>query len=115
MARAVGGSLGYVSDIEKHEREFDEYAHPVKIKKESKLYDIIQKEEIMVNSRHRKTVNACPGLDIVAVCDDGYPDGIEAKDKTFYLGVKFHPENLYRHDENMRKLFSALIEVAKNK
>ena len=44
----------------------------------------------------------------VAFCEDGYPDVIESKDKDFYIGVRFHPEDLYHKDYNINKIFQAL-------
>ena len=54
-------------------------------------------------------------LDKVAFCEDGYPDVIEAKNKKFYMGVRFHPESLYKSDKNMRNIFIKFIESCKEK
>ena len=68
----------------------------------------------MVNSRHNKDIDKCPKLKKVAFCEDGYADVIESKDKLFYIGTRFHPESLYKIDENMNKIFKNFIEVCKN-
>ena len=68
----------------------------------------------MVNSRHKNTVDDPSILDEVALCDDGYADVVEAKDKDFYIGVRFHPESLYKIDENMNKIFKSFIEIIRN-
>ena len=55
----------------------------------------------------------CPLLDKVAFCEDGYPDVIESKDKKFYIGVRFHPESLYKKDKNMNTIFKEFINACK--
>ena len=89
---------------------FDEYVHSIKIDKESKFYKIVKKEEIMVNSRHKNSIEECPWLHKVAFCEDGYADVIEDTNKDFYIGVRFHPESLYKKDENMNNIFKAFLE-----
>lgn len=67
----------------------------------------------MVNSLHTNTIEECPQLDKVAFCEDGYADVIESKDKDFYIGVRFHPEDLYKKDEKINQIFTSLIDVCK--
>ena len=67
----------------------------------------------MVNSRHKNTIDTYPMLDAVAFCDDGYIDAVESNEKRFYIAVRFHPESLYRIDENMNKIFKNFIDVCK--
>ena len=91
----------------------EEYVHSIKINKDSRFYSIIKKEEIMVNSRHKNSIKECPGLNKVAFCEDGYPDVIEDPTKSFYIGVRFHPESLYKKDENMNNIFKIFLEECK--
>lgn len=93
----------------------DEYVHNIKIDENSKFYNFINKREITVNSRHNNAVESCPLLDKVAFCEDGYADVVESKDKDFYIGVRFHPESLYKIDENMNNIFKEFINVCKNR
>ena len=51
----------------------------------------------------------------MAFCDDGYPDIVESKIKDFYIGVRFHPESLYKEDENMNNIFKYFINICDNK
>ncbi len=46
-------------------------------------------------------------------CEDGYADVVESKDKNFYVGVRFHPESLYKFDDNMNNIFKKFIEACK--
>ena len=70
---------------------------------------------MQVNSRHKRAIKDCPKLDKVAFCEDGYPDVIESKNKTFYIGVRFHPESLYQIDEKHNMIFKEFIKVCKKK
>lgn len=105
-----GGTTKEIPNPEKHMKMNEKYVHSVKIDKNSKIYTILQKEEIMVNSRHKRTVDTCPCLEKVGFCEDGYADIVEAKEKTFCIGVRFHPESLYKEDANMNQIFKSFIE-----
>ena len=113
IVRALGGTTYNISNPEKHNQSMKEYVHNIKIDPSSKFYNIVKLEEIRVNSRHKKAINKSPFLDQVAFCEDGYPDVIESKDKKFYLGVRFHPESLYKTDENMNNIFKYFINECK--
>ena len=113
IARALGGTTFKISNPDKHDRTFDEYVHSIKINDNSKFYNIVKVKEMMVNSRHKRSIKDCPLLDKVAFCEDGYPDVIESKDKKFYIGVRFHPESLYKKDKNMNTIFKELINACK--
>ena len=115
IARGLGGMTFKISNPEKHDKSFEEYVHSIKINKESKFYEIVKKEEIMVNSRHKNSIKDCPKLNKVAFCEDGYPDVIEEPNKSFYIGVRFHPESLYKKDENMNNIFKAFLGACKEK
>ena len=67
----------------------------------------------MVNSIHENSIKDCPKLNKVAFCEDEYPDVIEATNKDFYIGIRFHPECLYKKDENMNNIFKAFLEECK--
>ena len=113
IVRGLGGTTYKISNPEKHNQPRKEYVHSVHIDTSSKFYNIVKVAEIMVNSRHKRTVGNCLLLDKVGFCEDGYADIVESKDKTFYIGVRFHPESLYKVDENMNYIFKKFIESCK--
>ncbi len=108
LVRAIGGTVGPINK-DNHQSD-DEYVHPIKIKKESKLYQLLGKEEIMVNSRHRQQTLSSP-LQVSALSLDNVVEAEEDNTKRFYLGVQFHPESLYKKDENMRKIFTGFLDA----
>lgn len=101
---------GIREKIESNNHSSDkEYVHDVTIKKDSKLYDILGKEKISVNSRHGKCIPHT-NLDCVAYSDDGIIEAIEDKTKKFFIGVQWHPETLI-NDEYSNLLFDKFIDV----
>lgn len=88
--------------------------HKVKVEKDSLLYDIVHKENIEVNSFHHQSVKE-PGehVSIAATAPDGIIEGIYVKEHPFFLGVQWHPEDMYDTDEDSRKLFEAFIQACR--
>ncbi len=111
MVRALGGTTYEISNPEKHNQITEQYVHNIYINPSSKFYDIVKCKTLMVNSRHTKTVDRTPLLEKVAICDDGYADVVESRNKKFYMAVRFHPESLYKIDENMNNIFKYFIKV----
>lgn len=71
------------------------------IMKDTKLYNILKKDNIMVNSLHRHCITEV-GKDfrISAKSSDNVIEGIEyIKDDRYIMGIQFHPEVLDIYDE----------------
>ena len=103
MATSINGTLGLLNNLE--HKNTKEYVHYIDINTSSLLYKIIGKDKIMVNSRHKDyLINT--GLSIGATCD-GIIEEVEDKNKKFFVGVQWHPEDL--DDENSDKLFDYFI------
>ncbi len=88
----------------------EEYIHKLKILKDTILYDVLGKEEIMVNSKHNYHISDSGIHRVSAYSEDGIIEAIEADGKEFQLGLQWHPELL--DDENTNKIFNALVEEA---
>lgn len=98
--------------IHKQGKPYDKGTHEVYIKKHSKLYNKLQKDKICVNTLHHQCVKDL-GKDVipVAVAPDDIVEAIEIAGCKFALGVQWHPEFLYKNDENSRKIFELFIEA----
>lgn len=107
---ANGGSLKKTTNP--HFFPTTKQAHPLNIEKDSKLFQIIKKEKIMVNSVHGNTPDNITGLDIAARAHDGIVEAVERKDKRFYLGVAFHPEMLVDDNEDMNLIFTEFVKAS---
>lgn len=86
------------------------YVHYVKIDKNSKLYNIIKKDYIFVNSKHKDRVSQT-NLDDIGYCVN-IMEALEDKEKDFFIGVQWHPEAL--DDEISDRIFKAFICACKN-
>lgn len=65
----------------------------------------------LVNSRHHQAVRKVgQGLRVTATAPDGVIEGLESIDNDLLLGVQWHPENLWQHDENQFKIFKDLVD-----
>lgn len=86
--------------------------HKVRISPDSFLYEIVGKEEFMVNSKHKCHILKTNKFDIVGYSEDGLIEAIERKDKRFAVGVQWHPEMIIEESEEALKIFDKLIEVS---
>lgn len=85
--------------------------HNVIISKDSKLYKILGTDKIKVNSFHRYHVEINNNYKVVGMSEDGLIEAIELKDKTFNVGIQWHPEISYDFDDNSRKLIDYFIKI----
>ena len=99
----------------KHNQVHLPYAptHNIEIIQNTKLYDILKEDSIVVNSFHHMAVKeVAPGYIVSAISKDGIVEGIEKEGEDFVLGVQWHPE-MMRKDSGMKKIFKALINEAR--
>jgi putative glutamine amidotransferase len=116
LAALLGGTLiQHIPDSIKNPLEHEqpnprnEVSHAVNIAADSKLHDILQTDNIMVNSAHHQAVKSVPDDVIInATAPDGVIEGIEMPDKRFVIGVQWHPEFLItKQDEALYAAFIA--------
>lgn len=115
---AYGGTL--IPDIEEYEMHrggpgkptfLDE---PVNLLPGSKVADIFQRDRIVVRSGHHQAVDAvAPVLKATAVADDGVVEGTEHPEKTWVVGVQWHPEDSHGSDDDRATMFNAFVEQCK--
>ncbi len=90
-------------------------AHDVTIVRGTPLWDICRKETIGVNSYHHQGIRkVAPQLKIMAIAEDGLVEGLYAENKTFFMGVQWHPEFIYQDDPTQLALLKAFVQAAKN-
>jgi putative glutamine amidotransferase len=89
----------------------DEPGHSVAVTPDTLLHRIVGRDSLDVNSAHHQAAKGEPsGVKINAVAPDGVIEGIEAMDKTFCLGVQWHPE--YEVSAGDADIFRAFIAAA---
>lgn len=87
--------------------------HEIRIKKNTLLYKILKKEKILVNSRHRSSIKNTK-YKVSSISKNNIIESIEDPNQKFYLGIQWHPENLYDIDSNSKKIFDYFIKICQN-
>ncbi len=87
--------------------------HPVRVEKDSKLFEITGLETMGVNTFHHQSIkDVAPGLRVVAHSDDGIIEAVESETRrAFFLGTQWHPEACRVHEPHA-KIFRRFIEEA---
>jgi len=86
--------------------------HLVRIARDSKLREILEADEIWVNSfHHQAVVSLGEQCRAVAWSEDGVIEAIEVVGEGVVLGVQWHPERM-ASDERQRRLFEAFAAAA---
>jgi putative glutamine amidotransferase len=117
---AMGGTLyqdinEQIKDIQliKHSQSAPRWyaSHKIKIKKNSFIWEVFDTEQVSVNSFHHQCVKGiAPGFDITAWSEDGIAEAIECTNTMFALGVQWHPEDLWKENNNQLKLFEKFVD-----
>ena len=126
MNVSLGGTL--ISDVSTHHRSqssthqqnkpYNVAVQTVHIQPETRLFDILFGPQarhiddidwvINTNSMHHQAIeHPASGLFVNAIASDGVYEGLEDPDRTFYIGVQWHPEYL----PNCLPLFEALRDA----
>lgn len=110
--KALGGTTEIIkNDNEFHNNYEQQYVHKVNLYKDSKIYNIIRKETIKVNSYHQYIPSTLGAYKASGISEDGLYEITELEDKLFNIGVRFHPELLFRNDENMNAIFKHFLNA----
>ena len=97
-------------------KPYDAPAHDVEIVKDGRLYDIVGKERLAVNTCHHQGIkDIAPALTVQAYAPDGLIEAISADDRRFMIGVQWHPEYLFKKDPISLELFKEFIAVCRVK
>ena len=98
---------GKMDDVIDHKRT-DKYVHEINLFSDSKLYQILKKEKLLVNSRHKSKITKTD-LSISAYANDMVIEAVEDKSKKFFIGVQWHPESMIKYDIDMNEIFKTFI------
>ena len=87
---------------------YEQPTHFVKIVRASKLGSILADDKLATNSMHHQGIrDVAPPLDPVAYGPDGLVEAIEVRDRTFMMGVQWHPE-YFAGERSMGCIFKTL-------
>lgn len=89
-------------------------AHTVTVTEGSRLHGIAQCARLPVNTFHHQAVKQiAPGFVATARSGDGLIEAIECPGSVFFMGVQWHPENLWRTLPEHRRLFAAFADACR--
>lgn len=117
IIRALGGKSEKITNVDVHDRPDLQYAHKcVVTDKNSLFYKLVNCERFDVNSIHTYVGTKIPKeLTVVALSDDGQIEVVEAKNKKFFIGIKYHPEILVDVDQKQNRIFKKFINICATK
>lgn len=81
----------------------------------SKLATLFGAPRLTVRSGHHRAVGAvAPELRVTAVAEDGVVEATEHRDRTWAIGVQWHPEDSHGSVADRGKLFSGFVDQARS-
>lgn len=108
MAYTFNGEIKDFNSLKHYSN--DTYLHDVQTSNNS----IYSNRTIKVNSRHKSYISKTD-LEVTALSMDNIIEMVEDKSKTFFIGVQWHPEDLYDIDLDANLLFSIFFKIVKEK
>ena len=120
MVVATGGSLYQDIYSQREEETFLHCqsgrrtygVHQVQIDKDSRLFQILETEQLATNSMHHQSVRTLgKGLRLSAHTEDGIVEAVESLDGRL-IGVQWHPEEMVPESGAMKRLFQNLVQRA---
>ena len=121
MNTVCGGTLYqdiptmYDTDLQHRDPELVDFTyHDITIDPNSLIYSIMGTDTLNVNSWHHQGIHTVGnGLTEIAWATDGIVEGLQMTDKTFMLGVQFHPEwMVVEGDDSYLPFFTALMDAS---
>jgi len=106
-----------LNNIQKHRQTAPGWygTQTIDVKEGSRLLDILGQPTIRVNSFHHQAVKkVAPDFVVSAVARDGIIEGIEGTNRSFTIGVQFHPEVMWQNNPPITALFTAFINAGKS-
>lgn len=113
----LGGTLyqdlptQYASRTEHHQKPpYDVHVHKNIIIKDSPLYALVEREELLVNSYHHQAIKELsPQLKEMAKSEDGLIEAVYMPGQKFVWAVQWHPEFSYKRDESSRRILEKFV------
>ncbi len=85
--------------------------HPVKIKEDSMLAQIVGSTDCKPASWHHQSINELgEGLEIVAHAPDGVIEAVELKEHPWLIAVQWHPEITSAEDPTQQNIFDGFVK-----
>ncbi len=119
---ALGGTLyqdiaAEFSDQIEHRQHEAGYSppdksHGVSVEPDSRLHEVYGSTEIETNSFHHQALkDVSPELVVIGRAPDGTIEAVDRPASTWFLGVQWHPEMMFREHSEHLKPFQSLVEA----
>jgi putative glutamine amidotransferase len=108
----------YSKDIIQHLQKAEVHVgtHKVKITDHSILKQTLEVSQVNTNSFHHQSVKKlAESFRVNAITEDGIIEGIEKEDRSFMMGVQWHPELMTEKQTENRKLFEGLVKASQKR
>lgn len=110
----LGGTLHQHIDGHVQTEKREERTHNVHLAEGEYLHNLLNRNDIMVNSFHHQCVKQlADGLIADAYNDEGYLEAFHSKEHPFCVCVQWHPESYHRLDETSAKIFKAFVDACR--
>ncbi|WP_150522704.1 gamma-glutamyl-gamma-aminobutyrate hydrolase family protein [Roseibium sediminis] len=111
----LDGRMDHRAAVSEDQNERFKIAHPIEIKDDSKLADVLGNEPVEVNSLHRQALGELgSSLVVEARAADGTIEAVSVDGAPGYvLATQWHPEFWVATDSPSKKLFKAFGEAAR--
>ncbi len=104
----LGGSLH--QHIEGHVNDTEDLMHPVKIVENSYFEKIYGNKTFEVTSLHHQAIKDLGrNVEVIAYSEDNIVEAVKVNNKTFVVGLQYHPERIYDKVES-KILFDEFIK-----
>ena len=87
-----------------------DYVHSIKLKRKGYLHNLLKTNIINVNSRHNYHIQENKNYTVEATCNK-IIEAIKVKNTNYILGVQFHPEIMYKYDENAKIIIKDFLRI----
>lgn len=114
ILRALGSDV-YEDTSGSHNRYSRDYRHPIRVLKDTRLYDFIGQEEYQVNSMHTMMADQKMVEGHARICaydEEGHVEAFDVPEKRFTVAVKWHPE-LMKEEAYTERMFEAFMEACR--
>jgi putative glutamine amidotransferase len=98
----------------KHFNLDENYVHPIKLKRNGYLNNLLKLNTLNVNSRHNYHIQNNKNYVIEAKCNKVI-EAIKVKNTKYILGVQFHPETMKEYDNNAIIILNDFLKQCLNK
>ena len=115
---ALGGTIhqhvdGHREVVDEESGEIAFIDEPVDIVAGSRLATVLGSQTLTVRNGHHQAVNeVAKELDAVAFSRDGIVQATEHPDKSWVIGVQWHPEDEQTDKQDLATLFEAIVQQA---